>query len=318
MPAGVCSAAPSAWAPRCRCLCLQEQRGNEAGSGRAGVAPGWHSPCSFWGGDVPGTCLGHSGATGSPGPWHLIPHPLALRQSWYSLLGCRSWGCQGSCPPRPTMPTCLPMQGRCRGAGAWIWCGIFQVQLVKPLGCGGAQAPGQHREDAERVEEVLGAAGPHAATPGPGCPGWGCLPHSARPCRLLPVPGHSSRCYHNGLRTARHAPCPPWHPLPMGRIQRGLSTKSPSAPLARGEEDSRELQGREPGPGGGLGRRCCLEMGSKTSEEGRGGRGWLRTSGIGCGESSLVLPGVCPARGAWHREGTEPATARELPGVCSG
>lgn len=46
-------------------------------------------------------------------------------------------------------------------------------------------------------------------------------------------------------------------------------------------------------------------MESKTSEEGNGGRGWLRARGISCGESSRVLHGVCPATGAWCREGME-------------
>ena len=57
--------------------------------------------------------------------------------------------------------------------------------------------------------------------------------------------------------------------------------------------------------GGGLGRRCCLEMGSKTSEEGSGASRWLRARGIGCGESSRVLRGVCPAISAWRRDGRE-------------
>lgn len=86
-----------------------------------------------------------------------------------------------------SIPTFLPIQdGRC-GAGAWIRGGVVQAQGIKPLGRGRGQVPGQHPEDAEHREEVLGAAGPHAAASGPGCPGWGSWAHPARLCCLLPA-----------------------------------------------------------------------------------------------------------------------------------
>lgn len=177
---------------------------------------------------VPSTCHGRSSATSSPGPWYPTP-PFLL------LAGVQEPGVPGNPCCHPAMPTFLLIQGgRCggRGAGARIRCGVLQAQGVKPLGRGGGQASGQHREDAEYMEEVLGAAGPHAAASGPGCPGrWG-LAHPARLHRLLPLPRHGSHCYHGGPRAARHAPRPPQHPCPKDRIQGGLSTHAAMSPSA--------------------------------------------------------------------------------------
>lgn len=66
LPVGVCSAAPSAWAPCCGHLHLQEERGNGVGGGRTGGGPGWRSAPSSRHLPRPQQCHQQ--------PWTLAPH----------------------------------------------------------------------------------------------------------------------------------------------------------------------------------------------------------------------------------------------------
>ena len=140
--------------------------------------------------------------------------------------------------PRPPMPTFVPTGRGGRGAGARLRRGVLRAQGVKPLGRGGRQAPGQHREDAEGAEEALGAAGPHGAGSGPGCPGPRDSAHPARPLPSAPAalarPPLLSR--RPPRRPTRPSPTPA--PAPHGSHPAGLSThgaRAPSAPPAGGE-----------------------------------------------------------------------------------
>lgn len=150
--AGVCSAAPSWWAPPRQPLHLRDQNVRVLG----------------W--------------TGPKGGHRCAPPPRAVPTS----PRCRSSGVP--CP-HPAIPTFLPIQGGQRGgrgAAAWLRGGVLRAQGVKPLGCTGGQVPGQHPKDTEGAEETPGVPGPHAAASG--CQGWGGLAHAVCPRRLLPWP----------------------------------------------------------------------------------------------------------------------------------
>lgn len=125
------------------------------------------------------------------------------------------------------------------------------------------------------------------------------MAHPTRLRRLVPRPRHGARCYRRP--PTRPLPAPHPHPHPTDRIRRVLSThaaRPPSVLPAKREECSgnhrkgaRARRRCQNGCEGGLGRRSCLEMGSKSS----GGGGRLRAGGIGCRLSLrsalLLVPG---------------------------
>lgn len=220
--------------------------------------------------------------------------------------------------PHPTMPTllpippCLPSSPSHHaylpphpGRGAWGWCldpGWFPPSPGKTTGPW--QAAGT-RPAPRRCRGCGGVAG-DCCTPscclGARLPRMGVLGSSPSP-----APSGPAAPARRPLLSA--APTRPWpapHPHPTGRIRRGLSThaaRPPSALPAQGEQGSgnhrkgaRARRRCQNGCEGGLGRRSCLEMGSKVS----GGGGWLRTEGIGC-RSSLrsVLLLVSGGRRYW-------------------
>lgn len=312
-PVGVCSAAPSAWAPSCQHLHLQEQRGDGVGGGRAGGELGCHRTPSSWHSLQPQRC---DQQPQTPAP-HTSPSSLT------SEVPLPCWGAGAgdareamSPPHRAYLPPC-PVRAPW---GPWGWCPDPGWYPPSP----GGKTTGLWREAGARpalrgCRVHRGGAGGRripchclgARLPRTGRVGSSCSPTPSAPVALARLPLLSRRppcCMTRpspAPAPAPHGPHPAGAEHPCGQVTvcpAGQERGGQPGTTGKGARARRSCWNRGVG---GLGRRCCLEMGSKTSEEGSGGRGWLRAGRIGCSESSRVLHGVCPAARVWRREGME-------------